>query len=65
MSGLPLDRLKIAHNISSASAMLFMCSYVLYNTPDLINSFYQGFKQLRSLLMIRGFGFGEFKILGW
>ncbi|KAI6182441.1 RING-type domain-containing protein [Aphelenchoides bicaudatus] len=58
MCGLPLDKLTIAHNISSAFAMFFMCSYVLYNVPDLIHSFHQGFKQMRTVLMIRGFSFG-------
>jgi hypothetical protein len=59
MSGLPLDKLKVAHNVSAACAMFLICSYVLYNTHNLVNSVYQGFKQLRSLLMIRGFGFGK------
>lgn len=60
MCGVPLDKLVMAHNIACSLAMLFICVYVLYNVPDLVQSFKQGCKRLRSLLVVRGIGFGMF-----
>ncbi|CAD5209447.1 unnamed protein product [Bursaphelenchus xylophilus] len=58
MCGCPPDKLIVAHNIACSLAMLLICVYVLYNVPDLIQSVKQGCKRLRSLLAVRGVGFG-------
>ncbi|CAD5206553.1 unnamed protein product [Bursaphelenchus okinawaensis] len=58
MCACPLEKLTIAHNISCSLAMFLICVYVLYNVPDLMLSAKQGCKRLRSLLAVRGVGFG-------
>ncbi|KJH52766.1 ribosomal protein L19 [Dictyocaulus viviparus] len=58
MSGLPLEKLIIAHNIACSLVMLFICIYVLNRVPDMVHGMRTAFRQVKAIFVVRGLAGG-------
>ncbi|VDM51682.1 unnamed protein product [Angiostrongylus costaricensis] len=58
MSGFPLEKLIIAHNIACSLVMLFICIYVLNRVPDMVHGMRIAFRQVKAIFVVRGLAGG-------
>ncbi|KAE9418156.1 hypothetical protein Angca_009729 [Angiostrongylus cantonensis] len=58
MSGFPLEKLIIVHNIACSLVMLFICIYVLNRVPDMVHGMRIAFRQVKAIFVVRGLAGG-------
>ncbi|KAJ1363111.1 hypothetical protein KIN20_022876 [Parelaphostrongylus tenuis] len=58
MSGFPLEKLIIAHNIACSLVMLSICIYVLNRVPNMVHGMRMAFRQVKAIFVVRGLAGG-------
>ncbi|CAI4223754.1 unnamed protein product [Auanema sp. JU1783] len=58
MCGIALDKLIYAHNISCSLAMLFMCVYILYLVPEMLQGLGSTLRSLKNIFVNQGLASG-------